>query len=498
MTDTHDSGNIGAGTEGARQPRRTLFTITGFAALILIPAAAIAAIIITVILQPSFYTSILKDGRFITAFVQGKNWQTEKRVNDEIESELQLTSYTQEFEAIKKRHEEAKADYLRTSRDDELESLEKQHDDLNRLKWKELKETFPNREDFESNRKEELQAIKGRIREIEEYQKENSDLIKTARAAMKKAEDEYEDAVSILEDKKRDAEKIAEKHRDTGSGKLYADLKLIEKPLSGILNEKLIDGAVRGEIEKALDFVTSYDEQVQRRNIFYRRDMGAEQFGSRTLVVKFPDFDVSLWVDDASGAAPRKRHVMSDLLVEKLADIDDLQNRTLLMTVFRFSDTGLGEHFAGKYLRNFGLSINSGVIHVEGPVFEGDKAETISNVMAFLSWGRYAAYGAALIPLLYIFYLIFSTAERRLKLVALKRLLIYPPVIVLAACGALLWASRNIFSFYPDIVEDLAVRSYAKHLSFVAAWHFIAPLCIVFGLALLAGLILRRYLAATG
>jgi hypothetical protein len=52
---------------------------------IVIPAATIAAIIITVLLQPDFYTGILKNGRFITAFVEGKNWQTEQRINDEIE-----------------------------------------------------------------------------------------------------------------------------------------------------------------------------------------------------------------------------------------------------------------------------------------------------------------------------------------------------------------------------------------------------------------------------
>lgn len=497
MTDTPDSENAGTGTGTTQPPRGFLFTIIGYAALIVIPAAAIAAIIITVILRPSFYTGILKEGRFITAFVEGKNWQMEKQVSDEIEQDLRLTQFTAEFETIRSRYDRARTEYERTSRDEELEALEKQRGDLGRLKWKEVKETFPNRDDFERNRKTELAAITARIKEIEAYQDGNGDLIKSALAAMKKARGEYEDAVATLEDKKRDAEKIAEKHRDTLSGKLYADLERIEGPLSKILNEKLVDGAVRGEIEKVLAFMTGYDAQVERRNIFYRRDMGAEGLGGRTLVVNVPDIEVSLWVDDDSGISPRKKHVMSQLMVEKLGTIGNLQNRTLLTTLFKFSDTGLGEYFAGNYLRRLGLTIDRGVIRMSGPVLTGEKAETLAMAMEVLSWGRYAAWGAAALPVLFILYLFFSTADRRRKLAALKRLLLYPSLLVLAACGALLWASRNIFSFYPDIIQDLAVRSYVKHLGFIAAWHFIVPLCIVFGAALVAGLAVRKYLAAT-
>jgi hypothetical protein len=497
MMETPGAGNTGTGAEKAPEPRGVIFTVTGIAALLVIPAAAIAAIIIMVLLQPSFYTGILKEGRFITAFVQGKNWQAEKQINEEIERDLKLSEFTAEFEKTKARYDEAKAGYARVSRDDEIESLKKQRGDLRSLKWKEVKETFPDRTAFEKNRDKEIDRIKERISEIEKDREADSGRIKESHAAMKKAEDDYEDAVSTLEDKRKDAEKIAEKHKDTLSGKIYADLELIEGPLSAVLNEKLIDGAVRGEIEKVLDFMTGYDAQVERRNIYYRRGMKADGLGRRTLVVKFPDIAISLWVNDTSGGKILKKHLLSEILVEKLGAIENLQNRSLLTTIFKFSDTSLGEYFAGSYLRKLGLTIDGGIIRLSGLTFEGEKAEIVSTAIEALSWGRYAAFGAAGLPVLFILYLVFSTAGRRRKLAMLKRLLIYPSLLILAACGALLWASRNIFAYYPDIIQDLSLRSYAKHLGFIAAWHFIVPLCIVFGSALVAGLIIRKYLVST-
>ena len=250
------------------KPRGIIFTIASTVAIIVIPAAIVAAIVITVLLRPGFYTGILKDGKFITAFVEAKSWQVEKNINDEIERDVQITRFTREYEEIKSRHEQAKDDYMRISRDDEMESLEKQRGELKGLKWKEVKDTFPDEESFDKNREDELRNLKERIASIEEYRDRNSDQIKTARRAMKKAEEEYDDALSTLEDKKKEAEKIAERHRDTLVGKLYGDLERIEGPLSKILNDKLIDMAVRGEIEKVLRFLTSYDRQIEQKNIY--------------------------------------------------------------------------------------------------------------------------------------------------------------------------------------------------------------------------------------
>lgn len=495
MTDQNVSDNTELTPAKQLKPKGIIFAIISTAAFFVIPIAAIAAIVITVLLQPGFYTGILKDGKFITAFVEAKNWQVEKQISDEIERDVKITEYTREYDTIKSRYEQAKEDYGRISRDDEIESLKKQRSSLKDITWKQVKDTFPDEDSFDKNRDEEIKKIKEQIAAIEEYQYQNKDKIKSARKAMKKASNDYEDALSTLEDKKMDAEKIAEKHKNTFSGKLYSDLERIEGPLSKILNDKLIDGAVRAEIAKVLRFLTSYDRQIEQRNIYYARTNDSRGLTARSLRVKLPDIAISLWVNDESKGKPRRRHVLSQLLVEELDRIESLENRMLLKTLFRLSDTSLGEYFTGKYLKKLGLTIDGGVIRMSNIILKDEQAETASSVMEAMSWAQYAAFGAACILVLFILYLIFSTVERSRKLAMLKRLFIYPSLLVLLACGVFTWASRNIFAYYPDILQDLSVRSYVKHLSFTAGWHFIMPMLVVFGALFIAGLIIRKYLA---
>lgn len=476
---------------GKKNSRGIVFISLSSLSLFIIPAAIVSAIVITVMLQTSFYTGILKNGRFISAFLQARNWQNEKKVNEEIERELHLSSFTKDLEGKKSRFDEAKNNYNKISRENEIESLNKQRNELKDIEWERLKEQFPDKDKFEKNREDELSKIKKQIEAIEDYQDKNSDSIKTVRKEMKKAMGEYDDALSTLEDKKKDAEKITEKYKSSLSSTIYADLEIIEKPLTKILNSKLMDGPVRTEIEKAVRFLTSYNKQIEQRNIFYQRDMDTESLGRLTLKVKLPEFKINLWVDDTSSGG--KKHVLSDLLAEEIRTIEDIQNRTMLITMFKLSDSSLGEYFANSFLGKIGMSIESGIIHISLPVLKGGSAEILAGTMAFFSWGQYAVFASIGILLLFGFYLFFSSAERQRKLIILKRLLIYPSVLVLSACGVLLWASSYIFSYYPDIISDISARSYAKYLSFTAAWHFVLPLSIVFGAALLLGLVIRKY-----
>ena len=78
----------------------------------------------------------------------------------------------------------------------------------------------------------------------------------------------------------------------------------------------------------------------------------------------------------------------------------------------------------------------------------------------------------------------------------LKRLFIYPSILVCRLRGRHLGLPEHI-QLLSGLHPGPVGRSFATHLSFIAAWHFIVPLCIVFGTALVAGLIIRKYLAAT-
>ncbi|OHD62946.1 MAG: hypothetical protein A2176_04875 [Spirochaetes bacterium RBG_13_51_14] len=473
-----------------KQVKGVVFTIVNAFALILIPAVAVGALVLMVLLRPEFYAGILKNGGFITAFVEAKNWQTDQAINDEIERDLNLTQFTAEFKEIKARYEQAEQAYTKISRDAELESLKKQRADVKDIEWKQVANIFPTKDELESYREAELARLGGQITGIKAYRDAHGDEIKTARKEIKKARGEYEDARSVLEDKKADAEKIVEKHADTASNSIYGDLEIIEKPLTNLFNEKLIDGAVRDEIEKMLKFFTSYNTQAERGAVFYERPVSERAIGSPSLSVRLPAVRVSLWVDDDG----RQKHVLSQLLVEGIDRLYNLRNKALLKTMFRLSDSSLGEYFGGRYLSKFGFSIDGGFITRPAEVLEGPAGEYAALAMQILTVGKYAVFGAAGLLLLYIAYLFFSAVERRRKLSALKRLFIYPSLLILAACGSLLWASRYLFDCYPEIIENLTVRSFAKHLSFTAAWHLSVPVIIVFGSLFVAGLFIRKFL----
>ncbi len=497
MTEPREDIAIEQAQEPRKTGRRPFFTLVSFAALFLIPPITTGAIMITVLLNPGFYTGILKQGRFITAFVEGKTWEQEKRINEEVERELQYSRYAQELDSARSLYERAVETYTRLRQDDEFDSLETERKDLKRLDWDDARLTFPDKDAFTRYRDDEIGRIDERLAAIKNRRAENRDRISDAEKEMLRLRKEYDTALSTLDRKDKEAKKIAERHTDTATGSIYADLELIEGPLAKIVNEKLFDGAVREAIVKILSFITSYDRQIEQRNIYYVRSAYDGPFGRRSLRVRIPNIAISLWVDEGPDGVARKKHVLSHLLVEEMKQIEGIQNRLLLMTLFRFSDTRLGEYFGGKFLGGLGLTLQGGVIRLSNLVLKDETAEIASGVMCALSWGRYAAYGAAGVLILFLLYLFFSTAERRRKMIALKRLFIYPSVLIIAACGTLIWASLNIFSYYPGFLEDLSARSYVKHLGFTAAWHFVAPMLIVFGNLLVAGLLIRKRLAST-
>lgn len=478
----------------AKQPVKVkgiIFNIVNVAAMVILPVSMVAGVVTAVLLKPEFYTAILKNGRIITAFIEARNWQTDRAINDEIEQSLDLSGFTAEFEKNKARYERAKDTYSEVSRNDAKEALKKQRKEVANIEWKQVKNLFPDSDLFEKYRAAELKKIGEQIDQIETYQDNNSAKIKAAKKDMENALSEYEDTLSTLEYKKKEAGKIIEKHKNTLESSIYDDLEIIERPLSKMLNSRLIDGAVKNAIEKMIKFLTSYAAQVEKKNIFYEHTLDASTLGRRSLVVKLPEVEVSLWVE---GNGHEKKHVLSQLLADEIDKLYNLRNRALLSTMFRLSDSSLGEYFGGKYITKLGLTIEGGTIRRPAVVLRGEAAEHTELIMRILSWGQYLYIAAAGLVIVYIAFLFFSAVGRPRKLAALKRLLIYPSLLILAACGLLLWSSLNFFEYYPDFIENITIRSYAKHLSFTAAWHLAIPLLIVFGTAFVAGLGMRKYL----
>jgi hypothetical protein len=473
-----------------KKNRGIIFLIISSLAIVFIPFLVAISIVLIVILQPGFYTGILKNGRLITAFIEARNWQTDRAINDEIENSLNLTRFTAEFEKIRAHYEQVKDSFMKISREGDIESLKGDRAIAKNMDWKKVKGLFPSEDQFEKERALEIERIDKEIGRIEEYQDKNGDAIKAARKDMKKAQSDYEDSLSALEDKKKEADKIIEKHKNTLESSLYDDLEIIERPLTQIINSRLIEGAVKREIEKILKFFTDYDSQVERGNVFYERALDPGAFGRRVLNVRVPGIEVGLWVDEPGKG---KKHILSNLLVEEINRIHNLRNKSLLSTMFGLSDSSLGEYFGGKYLSGLSLSLDGGVVRRPALLLKGAAAERVAFVMEALSWGRYMYIVAGALLLLYFAFLFFSAAERWRKLVALKRLFIYPSLVILTACALMLLVSQTVFNYYPDLIQNLTIRSYAKHMSFIAAWQIALPLIIVFGSAFVAGLVMRKF-----
>lgn len=474
-----------------KKPRGVIFIIVNTVAIVLLPIAITASLLILTLLSPDFYTGILKKGGFVTAFVEAKNTQTDQAINDEIEKELNITGANDVFTKAKARFEKAETAYKELNRDGEYAPLEERRSELKDMDWKREKDSFATKDEFKAYRKAELEKVDQAIGRLDEYRDTNADAIKNTRKEMEAAQEEYEDALSDLEDRKKKAEKIIAKHSDTAINRVYSDLEIIDRPLTKILNEKLIDGPVRDEIAFMLNFMSDYETQIDRKAIYY----GRTPEGRRSLMVKVPEIRVSLLADDGTG---RKRHVLSQLLVEEIDRLYNLRSKGLLKTIFSNTDSSLGEYLAGKQLAKLGLSLEGGVIRRPAGVLYGDAAEYFVLAMQVLTYGRYAPYGVGGLLVLYLLFLVFSSVERRRRLAALKRFLIYPSLLVLLLCGALLWSSRYLLALYPGFIENIMARSFAKHLSFVAATGLIMPLCAVSGVFLIAGLVLRKVLARTG
>lgn len=490
MTEEHTPDGIVTPVEPKKTKKKkgVLFLLVSTLALFVIPLVTVLAMVLMVLLQPRFYTGVLKSGNFITAFVEAKNWQTETQINEEIERDVKMSEFMAQFERIKARYEQAKDVYARQSRESEIESLKKQRKEVKKLKWKQAKAMFASEELFDVHRKSEIERINRQLDDIDQFVDKNSDAIKIAKKELKESQGEYEDAISTLEEKKEKVRSIHEKHKDTLGSKLYADMERVEKPLSKIVNNHLIDGSVRNQVEKTLAFFTSYDTQIARKNVFFDRELNPNAMGRRSLRVRLPEIEVSLWTQEGG----RRKHVLSQLLVEELDKMYNLQNKGLLTTAFRLADSSMGEYFQGRVLSKYGASIDAGVVRIPAIVLDGETAEYAALAMQVMTWGQYGLIGAAALLALFIAFLFFSTVDRPRKLAALKRLFIVPSLLVLAACVALLWASQSIFANYPDLIEDITARVFVKHLSLVAAWYFIMPLTILFGSLLVVGLFMRK------
>lgn len=463
-----------------------------FITFFIMPVLIILLVLSVIFTNSEYYTRILKNADLINGFIEVKNIETNNAIQEEIEREVGLKEYTAKFEKISENYQYRKEEYKKINKEEEYRSLVEQKKDLKSMTWEEAKEIFPAREQFEKNREGELARVTSMIKNIETYRDEKEDMIEEYEDRLEDAEDEYNDAKDILEDKQDDARDIADKHKNTFSNRLYADLEILNPVLTKILNEKLIEGSVRNEIEKLLNFFTSYEKQKAYGNI-YSISRPSNTLGEKQMLrVRFPEITISMWIKEDVNGEIRSRHLLSDIFVDEIRKMNNLQNRGLFITMFKFADTGLGEFVGRRFLKKTGIKISNGLIYMDNLVLEDESAETVATVMKVSTWSQYLIYAVPGILILYLLILFFSSAERRKKLKGLQVILIYPSLIIIIASGFAIVASRFVLDHYPQLITDVTLQTYAKSLLFVVSLHTFIPVAAVFTVLLITGLVLKK------
>lgn len=442
------------------------------AALIILPALVLAAIVHLTLTHSLYYTEVLKSSYLLKAFVEGRNAAADRGAREEIDRDVRLDDCTIAAAQWKEKTERAREAFDRINRTAEYAALEKKLAEMKSSSWKDVKNIYPDEKSFEKRRDEETADLGGRLRDIELYRDKNGDAIESAERELGRAKEQLEDAREKLEEKTREAERIIERHRDTFAAGLTSDLDRLGPRLTLLLNGKLIDGAVKREIEKQLEFLISYGSQP-----------GA------TAAVRIPPVMISLWIDDTGGG---RRHLLSQVFVDEIRKEPILKNRAFLLAVFRMSDTVLGEYLAGHYLKKAGLSLEDGIIRAQPPVLEGDAAVAFRRVMMGAALGRYLKYVAGAFFALYLAFLSLAPAPRRAKLDWLGRIFFVPSLLIVLASFALVIASGIVFDVSPYLVPDAMLIGFAKNIVRAATLYLILPVLAVFAPLLFAGLALRR------
>jgi hypothetical protein len=443
--------------------------------MIVFPVSVLLSVFHFLCTSTDFYLEALKGSYLLRAFVEGKNDETNRRIREEIDQKVRLDEYAIIAQRSKEKFEREKDRFEKINKTKEYLLYEKQLKDIRRGSFEDYMNSFATEKAYEEYREREIQRLRKSISDIETYRSNNEREIEIAEERFEKARREMERAMEELQEKNEEAQEIIEKYRDTFAARINDDMKLLMPILEKLFNEKIIDIAIRKEIEK---MIGDYPKQRMLGNVY--ESPQAEE-GAR---VRLPQVTLSLWVDDGTGG---KRHLLSDIFVEEAAKVDGLKNRFLFTSLFRMSDSVIAEFMANKVLKNSGMSIRDGIINMPPLVLEGATARNMRLVMLFATYGGYIKHFIGALFVLFIAYMFFARMERKQKFLWLKRIMLYPSIVMLIVSLGFIIASRSMFEYMPYIFPDAMLVGFAKNVAYSFAWCVAVPLGGVFLVVAIAG-----------
>ncbi|MBN2041728.1 MAG: hypothetical protein JW864_16955 [Spirochaetes bacterium] len=470
------------------QKHSIIFRLYCASAYIIIPVFLLTGILLFQLTSSEFFTHILKNSDFIETYINAEKWDIEEKIKAEIEDKVHLEKFRSIFESAKAEYEKKSEEFRKLNKTEEYEKLKKEKDEISGLPYQRAPSSVKSPEDFKAYKETELARINSRLDEIEKYREDNEEEIEKLEDAVEDLEDVFEDAGDELDDRKEDANDIVLSHENSLKGQILSDLKKITPVLTEELNKRLINTQVKEEAGKMISFFTSYAEQKEVGNVSADRLDSFVRGNANDVKVRIPEITLNLWVEDEINGVKQKRHLLSEVFVDRIREIDGLKNRNMFIKLFKFSESGLAEKLGRSYLNEMGMSIKNGVIKIKSKQLEGRDAVIIQTAMLSFTAGNYLKYILPAIALI-MFFTLFLNRKGTYR--RIKNILIYPSVLIIILYLALIGFS-NIFVYFPGGIKSPVAKIYIGSVSNTAAVYFAAPGIALFLLLFVIGLFFRR------
>lgn len=469
-----------------------LIFLLSLAAAVIVPLFLAVSLLSGLLTCSGLYTGILKNADLIETYIEATNLQVENKIKREIERKVHLEEFRDKFEAVKADYENKKKIYNELNRTEEYNELVKQRDELSDLSWDRAPERFKAEDDFKDYKEKELERLDRAIDEIRLFRDVREDDIERAEEEMENALDEMEDEQDVLEDKIDDANDIIASYKESFMGEVYSDIGKISPALTEELNSKLIERAVKDEVEKLIDFFSNYYEQKEFGNVYIDRLDDFLTDSEKSVKIRLPAISISLWVEDEINGVVQRRHLLSEIFIDRINEIDDLKNRRMFIKLFRFADSGMAELLGESYLKEYNFSVKDGVIKSEPVLLKGSAAEIVEKIMIAVTWSKYLKYILPVIALALLMSLAAAAKKRDAGYGYFRWVLILPSLIIVAAIAAVYLLSGRVFSLFPELVKSPVMRIYYISILDVALIHLLAPVAVLFTLLFISGMIFKR------
>ena len=480
---------------GTKERKGRGLGLLAFLSAIIIPICLLVFVLYNVLTDSSFYTKILKRADIISTFIQTRNTALNDKINMQIENELHLEAERSNFAFVKEDFEEKKKAYDTVNKTVEFEQLKQERKETNKLEWKKVGHLFNSKDEFNNYKKKELRQFETQMDDITTYRKSNKKAIAAAEKIMDNAEDKLDDARSLLEKKEKQALKIIASQKGDFSGRVFSDIELITPELTEVLNDRLIDVAIRGEINKFISFITTRDKQLETGKVFYDSpEVGRNNAGVGELMISLPQFAMNLMIAGDSNSTQR-RHLLSDVFVDIIRSKPGLQNKEFFIKIFRYSESGMAEIISNLFLNSAGFSLRGNTLVMDPMVLTGTAAYEFDRAMKIASMKDFFKIILPCIAAFLILLLLIYPAQFRRKLRTIRAVLLYPSFLIVVICAVIVVLSFTGYPlvFLPESMSNEYMLAYVKSAVASVPIFMLLPVMVLFAVLAGAGILLGMF-----